>query len=127
MSTNRRSLSERQFEILVGNLLRYGVIIATAVVFIGGFLYLINHGNEAPNYQIFHGESPYFSSPEGVATAVFSGRRRGIIQLGLLLLIITPVARVAFSLLAFMRQRDTLYTIVTIIVLVGLLISLSGN
>lgn len=127
MSANRRSMSERQFEILVGNLLRYGVIIATAVVFIGGVLYLINHGNEAPNYQIFHGEPPYFSSPEGVATAVFSGRRRGIIQLGLLLLIITPVARVAFSLLAFMRQRDTLYTIVTIIVLVGLLISLSGN
>ncbi|MBD2503305.1 DUF1634 domain-containing protein [Anabaena azotica] len=127
MSANRSNLSERQFEILVGNLLRYGVIIATAVVFIGGVFYLINHGNEAPNYEIFRGEPPYFSSPEGVATAAFSGRRRGIIQLGLLLLIITPVARVAFSLLAFIRQRDSLYIIITIIVLLGLLISLSGN
>ncbi|MBH8561633.1 DUF1634 domain-containing protein [Nostoc sp. CENA67] len=63
----------------------------------------------------------------GVATAAFSGRRCGIIQLGLLLLIITPVARVAFSLLAFMRQRDSMYILITVIVLVGLLISLAGN
>ncbi|WP_392535014.1 DUF1634 domain-containing protein [Nostoc sp. C117] len=127
MPANRQNFSERQFEILVGNLLRYGVIIATTIVFIGGVLYLIRHGNEAPNYQIFRGEPPYFRSPEGVATAALSGRRRGIIQLGLLLLIITPVARVAFSLLAFARQRDSTYIIVTLIVLLGLLISLSGN
>ncbi|MBD2527403.1 DUF1634 domain-containing protein [Nostoc sp. FACHB-133] len=127
MLGNKRNFSERQFEIVVGNLLRYGVILATIIVFIGGVFYLIRHGGEASNYQIFHGEPPYFRSPEGVATAAFSGRRRGIIQLGLLLLIITPVARVTFSLLAFMRQRDTTYTIVTLIVLAGLLISLSGN
>ncbi|MBD2519727.1 DUF1634 domain-containing protein [Nostoc sp. FACHB-973] len=127
MLGNKRNFSERQFEILVGNLLRYGVIIATVIVFIGGVFYLIRHGSEAPNYQIFHGEPPYFRSPEGVATAAFSDRRRGIIQLGLLLLIITPVARVAFSLFAFMRQRDTTYIIVTLIVLAGLLISLTGN
>lgn len=127
MSANGRNLSERQFEILVGKLLRYGVIIATAIVFLGGVLYLINHGNEAPNYEIFRGEPPYLSSPEGVATAALSGRHRGIIQVGLIFLIITPVARVAFSLLAFMRQRDTMYSIVTIIVLLGLLLSLTGN
>ncbi|MBD2681299.1 MULTISPECIES: DUF1634 domain-containing protein [Nostoc] len=127
MLSNKRNLSERQFERLVGNLLRYGVFLATCVVFLGGVLYLVRHGYETPNYQIFHGEPPYFSSPEGVATAAFSGRRLGIIQLGLLLLIITPVARVAFSLLAFMRQRDSLYTMITIIVLLGLAIGLTGN
>ncbi|MBD2449758.1 DUF1634 domain-containing protein [Nostoc sp. FACHB-152] len=126
MLNTRRSLSERRFEILVGKLLRYGVIISTTLVFIGGFLYLIHHGSEVPNYQIFHGEPPDLRSPEGVATTAFSGRR-SIIQLGLLLLIITPVARVAFSLLAFIRQRDSLYITVTIIVLLGLLISLTGN
>lgn len=127
MPAHRLNFSERQFEILVGNLLRYGVILATAIVFIGGVLYLIRHGSETPNYQIFHGEPPAFCSPEAVAEAAFLGHRRGIIQLGLLLLIMTPVARVGFSLLAFMRQRDTTYIVVTVIVLIGLLISLSGN
>jgi uncharacterized membrane protein len=120
-------LSERQVEILVGNLLRYGVLLATAIVLLGGVLYLIYHGKEAPNYQIFRGEPPAFSSPEGVANSVLSGRRRGIIQLGLLLLIATPVARVAFSLLAFMRQRDITYIILTVIVLTGLIISFIGG
>ncbi|WP_341528445.1 DUF1634 domain-containing protein [Nostoc sp. UHCC 0302] len=127
MLSNRQNVSERQFEILISNLLKYGVILATAVVFIGGVLYLIRHGSETPNYQIFRSEPSYFRNPEAVATAAFSGRRRGIIQLGLLLLIITPVARVAFSLVAFMRQRDSTYIVVTLIVLAGLLISLSGN
>ncbi|NMG22300.1 DUF1634 domain-containing protein [Brasilonema bromeliae] len=126
MSQTRRNLSERQVEILVGNLLRYGVLIATAIVLFGGVLYLIYHGKEAPNYQIFRGEPPAFTSPEGVANSALSGRRRGIIQLGLLLLIATPVARVAFSLLAFMRQRDIIYIILTVIVLTGLMISLIG-
>ncbi|PMB47037.1 hypothetical protein CEN41_04250 [Fischerella thermalis CCMEE 5330] len=122
MSQNRRNLSERKVELLVGNLLRYGVLLASALVLIGGVLYLIYHGKETPNYQIFHSEPPAFRSPEGVATSALSGRR-GIIQLGLLLLIATPVARVAFSLLAFMRQRDTTYIILTLIVLTGLIIS----
>lgn len=127
MSQTRRILSERQFEILVGNLLIIGVLFATAIVFIGGVLYLIYHGNEAPNYQIFRSEPPDFRTPEGVATAALSGRRRGIIQLGILLLIATPVARVTFSLLAFGRQRDIVYVIVTLIVLTGLIISLAGG
>lgn len=124
MSQTRRNLSERQIEIFVGNLLRSGVLLATAIVFVGGLLYLTFHGYEAPNYQIFRSEPPAFSSPEGVATAVLSGGRRGIIQLGLLLLIVTPIARVVFSLLAFLRQRDFLYVIITLIVLSGLIYSL---
>lgn len=127
MSHTRQSLTERKVEILVGNLLRIGVLLATAIVFVGGVLYVIYHANETPNYRIFRGEPPAFRTPEGVATAALSGRRRGIIQLGLLLLIATPVARVAFSLLAFVRQRDITYVIVTLIVLTGLIVSMVGG
>ena len=49
-----------------------------------------------------------------------------MIQLGLLLLIATPVARVAFSLVAFIRQRDRTYIVITTIVLGLLLYSLMG-
>lgn len=127
MAQTGRSLSEKQVEIFVANLLKVGVILATVVVFLGGVLYLIRHGYEAPNYQIFRGEPPFFRTPEGVATAVLSGRRRGIIQFGILLLIATPIARVCFSLLAFVRQRDITYIFLTLIVLTGLIISLLGG
>ncbi|MBX9258362.1 DUF1634 domain-containing protein [Desmonostoc muscorum CCALA 125] len=127
MVKSRRSKSEQRFEQFLGNLLRIGVILATALVFVGGILYLIRHGREAPNYHFFRGELPEFRSPSGVLTSIASGRRRGIIQLGLLVLIATPVIRVACSLLAYVRERNFTYIIVTLIVLLGLLYSLIGG
>ncbi|MEA5626189.1 DUF1634 domain-containing protein [Nostoc sp. UHCC 0251] len=127
MSQPRRKWSEHQVEQFVGNLLRFGVLCATTVVLVGGILYLIRYGNSPANYQFFRGEPTDFSSLEGVGTAVLAGRRRGIIQFGLLLLIATPIARVAFSLFAFVRQRDLTYIIVTLIVLTGLIYSLLGG
>ncbi|MEH1873103.1 DUF1634 domain-containing protein [Nostoc sp.] len=127
MAKGKRKKSEQHFEQFIGNLLRVGVIIATALVLAGGILYLIHHGTEAANYHFFRGELPEFRSPSGVITSVESGRRRGIIQLGLLILIATPVVRVACSLLVYVRQRDFTYILVTLIVLLGLLYSLIGG
>jgi uncharacterized membrane protein len=47
--------------------------------------------------------------------------------LGILILIATPVARVAFSVFAFAEERDRMYVIVTLIVLALLLFSLSAT
>ncbi|MHC5932918.1 DUF1634 domain-containing protein [Nostoc sp.] len=127
MAQKRRTKFEQRFEQFIGNLLRVGVILATALVLVGGILYLIRHGTEVPNYQFFRGEPAEFRTPDGVKTSILSGRNRGIIQLGLLLLIATPVVRVVFSLLAFVRLKDYTYVIVTLIVLIGLIYSLIGG
>ena len=50
-----------------------------------------------------------------------------LIALGLVVLILTPVARVVFALLAFAEQRDRLYVIFSLIVLSVLFIGLSGH
>lgn len=105
--------SQPPLEQSVSYLLRAGLLVASAIVLVGGVLYLIRHGTEPANYQVFLGSS-VFSSPGGVVTSVLSGSSRGIIQLGLLLLIATPVTRVAFSLLAFLLQRDLTYVIITL-------------
>ncbi|MBV9389847.1 MAG: DUF1634 domain-containing protein [Chroococcidiopsidaceae cyanobacterium CP_BM_ER_R8_30] len=118
--------SESLVEQSVSYLLRAGLVIASSTVLVGGVLYLIRHGLEPAEYQVFRGEPFLFRSPNGVVTAVSLGSSRGIIQLGLLLLIATPVARVAFSLLAFLLQRDLTYVIVTLFVLAGLTFSLIG-
>lgn len=117
---------ELQLELLLSNLLKYGVFLASAVVLLGGILYLIRHGSEPADYRVFHGVPSEFRSPDGIINAVLSGSRRGIIQLGLLILVATPIVRVAISFLAFLRQRDYVYIAITSLVLSGLIYSLIG-
>ncbi|ARV57881.1 hypothetical protein BZZ01_03840 [Nostocales cyanobacterium HT-58-2] len=121
-----KTVSELQFEQLLSNLLKYGVIIASTVVLIGGILYLLHHGTEPADYQFFQGEPSHFRSPTGVVRAVLSGSRRGIIQLGLLLLVATPIIRVVISLFIFLRQREFTYVVITLTVLTALIYSLVG-
>ena len=121
-----KTSSEQHLECLLSNLLKYGVLTASAVVLLGGILYLIRHGGEPARYQFFQGEPSEFRSPAGVVSAVLSGSRRGIIQLGILLLIATPITRVLVSMVAFLLQREFLYVIVTLLVLTSLTYSLVG-
>ncbi len=121
-----KTSSEQQLEYLLSNLMKYGVLIASTVVFLGGILYLIHHGTEPAGYHFFQGEPSEFRSPAGVIKAILSGSDRSIIQLGLLLLIATPILRVFISLLAFLLQREFIYVIVTLLVLASLIYSLVG-
>jgi uncharacterized membrane protein len=119
-------VSEIQLEHLLSNLLRYGVLISSCVVLLGGILYLINHGSEPANYQVFVGTPSEFRSPTGIISAILAGSRRGIIQLGLLLLIAVPILRVIISCLTFILQRNFIYVIITLLVLASLIYSLVG-
>ncbi len=121
MAQMRNSWSDEKMETMMGNLLRAGVILAAAVVLVGGLIYLVRHGSSQPSYQMFRGEPADLRTLCGIWGDAISFRGRGIIQLGLLLLILTPVARVGFSVYAFARQRDWTYVTFTLIVL-GLLI-----
>ncbi|BDI19178.1 hypothetical protein ANSO36C_49800 [Nostoc cf. commune SO-36] len=121
-----KTSNEQQLEYLLSNLMKYGVLIASAVVLLGGILYLIHHGTEPAEYHFFRAEPLEFRSPVGVVKAVLSGSNRGIIQLGLLLLIATPIVRVFISLLAFLLQREFIYVIVTLLVMASLIYSLVG-
>jgi uncharacterized membrane protein len=114
-------------EELIGNLLQTGVIVASAVVLLGGTIYLTRHGLSAPQYHVFVGEPTDLRTLSGIVRDALTLRGRGIIQLGLLLLIATPIVRVTFSIAAFAVQRDWLYVKVTLIVLAILLYSLTSG
>ena len=116
-----------KLEQIIGDLLRAGVVIAAVVVFAGGIAYLAQNGTAHPDFHSFHGEP---SALRGVAPILHDAARldsRGIIQLGLLLLILTPIARVVFSVFAFAMERDRMYVVITLIVLSVLLYSLLGS
>jgi uncharacterized membrane protein len=119
--------SDYDIDQLLGNLLRVGVVIATIVAVVGGVLFLAQHGLDPAGGRIFRGEPPELRSVRGIMRGVFAGRADAIVQLGLLLLVATPVARVAMSLVAFILQRDRVYVVVTTIVLALLIFSLAGG
>jgi len=102
-------------------------MIAAAVVLFGGCLYVIRYGGALPAYRVFHGEPADLRSVTGIVHAALAVKSRGLIQLGLLLLIATPILRVVFSVLAFALQRDVTYVVVSLIVLAVLSYSLSGG
>ncbi len=121
-----RGWTEHEVELLLGRLLQVGVALSAAVVLAGGAVYLVRHGGARPHYGRFVGEPAELRSVTGILHAAAAGRGRAVIQLGLLLLIATPVARVAFSLFAFLRERDRAYVLITSFVLALLLVSLAG-
>ncbi len=118
---------DRRIEIILGNLLRTGVLISAAVVLLGASIYLTRHAHEPADYRVFRGEPSEYSTIPGVIQSVMNGRGQGIIQLGLLLLIATPIARVALSVVGFAIERDRMYVAFTLIVLAILLYSLLGS
>lgn len=111
-------------EMVIGKFLRAGVIIAASTVFFGGIIYLYRHGNEPVKYTVFQQVPSELCNVTGIIGNTLSFHGRGFIQLGLLLLIATPVTRVMYSIFAFARQRDLLYVIVTSIVFSILIYSL---
>ena len=127
MVRGRRAWSDAQVEQCLGTLLRTGVMIAAAVVLFGGCLYMIRYGSALPEYRVFHEEPADLRSVTGIVHDALAVRSRGLIQLGLLLLIATPILRVIFSVLAFALQRDVTYVVVSLIVLAVLSYSLSGG
>jgi uncharacterized membrane protein len=122
-----QSWNDERVENVIGNLLRAGVILAAAVVLAGGVLYVVKYGHRKPQYGVFQGEPSDLRSVSQIFEDAISWHSRGLIQLGLLILIATPVARVAFSVVAFAAERDWLYVVVTLIVLAVLLYSLTST
>lgn len=117
-------MNDRRLETIIGRLLQAGVLLAAAVVTIGAAAYLAQHHADRVDYRKFAVGDPRLYKLPGIVHSAARLESLGVIQLGLLLLIATPVARVGFAIVGFALERDRLYTCVSIIVLLILLASL---
>jgi uncharacterized membrane protein len=106
-------------EIFIGRLLRVGVVLSICVVLVGMALTFAQH----PEYFSPRPAGSHFShSIREVVSGVLVGDGEAIVMAGLLLLIATPVARVALSIVVFVVERDRLYVMITTAVLLILLL-----
>jgi uncharacterized membrane protein len=116
-----RHFDDRSMEVTMGRLLQFGVLLASFVMLVGGVFYVRAHHDETPDYRLFRSEPQALRHIGGVMGGVAAGDSAAIIQLAVLLLIATPVARVVFALFGFATERDKLYTAVSAVVLAVLL------
>jgi uncharacterized membrane protein len=123
----RSDWTDQRVEVIIANLLRAGVIVSASIVLAGGLVFLARHGSTHASYRVFRGEPTDLREFTGIARAALKLHGPGIIQLGLLFLIATPVARVAFAAFAFAVERDWLYVGISGFVLIVLLYSLLGS
>jgi len=120
------SIKDKDIQFTIGTLLRYGIWTALFVSVTGGALYLIKHSREIVAYGSFTGKNKNLSQLI-IATieGAVRGNARDIIMTGILLLFLTPVLRIIFSLVAFFLEKDYLYTLITFIVIVIIILSIS--
>jgi uncharacterized membrane protein len=122
-----KAADEHVIELIIGNLLRICVIFTVAIVVLGAILYLPDTFATRPSYTKFTLAPAMLRVVPDIISAAFAGDPRAIIQSGMLLLILTPILRVAFSVAAFFYEKDYLYVVLTLIVLGLLMFSLSGG
>jgi len=126
MTTQTTESADQRVDLIMSRLLRTGVLLSALFVFAGGVLFLLRHPTPVTDYHKFQGEPAEFRTVPGIVHDALALRGRGLIQLGLLLLIATPIARVAFSVMVFLYERDWMYVLVTLVVLSLLFYSLLG-
>ncbi|HEY6249795.1 MAG TPA: DUF1634 domain-containing protein [Candidatus Angelobacter sp.] len=115
--------TDYKIEQIIGNLLRSGVVLSAVVVFVGGVMYLVQHRAQPADYHTFHEPPAQLRSVQGTVQGAFKLQSDGIMQLGLLLLILTPIARVVFSAVGFVKEGDRMYVEITLVVLAVLIFS----
>jgi uncharacterized membrane protein len=125
MNDNRQN--DESIEIVLGDLLRWGTIISAIVIALGGAAYLWASGGDTPHYGTFRGEPSDLRSMPGIVASAWHLDTRGLIQLGILLLVGTPIARVIGALVAFALRRDATYVVVSSLVLAALLYGLLAS
>jgi uncharacterized membrane protein len=116
--------TDKEMEIEIGTMLRVGVTLSAMVVLLGGVLYLRHASGAVLDYAHFHATADPLRSIAGVARGVARLDPESIIQLGILLLVATPIVRVVFCVVGFARQRDAAYVGISIVVFLVLMYSL---
>ena len=118
------SVKDKDIQVIIGWILRGGVATSMILVFIGGIFFVYRHGYSIPDYRTFKGVPVFIHDFGGIINGVITFKGQAIIQLGIILLIATPIIRVAFSAVGFLLEKDYLYTFITLIVLLIILASM---
>jgi uncharacterized membrane protein len=120
-------MNDAQLQNSLARVMLTGVLVAAAVMGAGLIWFVATHEGMPPGDHLFSGEPKYFENPVSMLERAISlkaiGHRRSVIMIGVVLLLINPLIRVAFAAVGFAAQRNRLYTVISLAVLGVLLLS----
>ena len=122
-----KKFKDTDMQLLLGKVLRAGTIISISVVFLGGILYLYRHGYSVANYREFKGIPDFVRLSTQLINESLKFKGQAIIQVGIILLIATPIIRVIFSAVGFALEKDYLYFGISLLVLLIIFFSALGG
>lgn len=117
-----KKFGEKDMQILVGNILRIGVLLAMIVVIAGLALFIYANGSNKAQYGTF--VEGGHAGMAALWSGIKAGNANAIIELGVILLIATPIARILFALIGFWLEKDRLYMIISLIILCVMAVSI---
>jgi Predicted membrane protein len=117
-------LTDEKLDQIIGNVLRGGVLLSFVIVATGGFMFLLQHHADTQPFARFSGAAGLQTLGE-IWQSVTRFDSGGIIQLGLVVLIATPVVRVVMAGAGFALIGDRMYSFVSLIVLAILVYSIT--
>jgi uncharacterized membrane protein len=110
-------------EILISRILYIGILISTALVIFGGTLYLWQNGSQPVPFELLR-INPIPNTFNTIVSLALSFTPLGIIELGLLVLVLTQILRVMLLFLFYLISRDFLFTGFSFFILITLIYSL---
>jgi uncharacterized membrane protein len=119
-----KTFTDKEMELSVAGMLRLGVSLSAVLVFLGGVLYLRHPWLKPATYGRFVAKTEPLRGIAAVLRGALHLDAKSVIELGILLLIATPIVRVAFCIVGFARQKDRLYVLISTSVFAILIYSL---
>ncbi len=116
-------MNDERFRTLLANVMLYGVLLAVAVMLVGGIVYLSENADRRPGDHVFTGEPADLRHPVAIVRAAFAGNDTSVIQVGVLLLLLNPLLRVALAAAGYAASGDRLYAIISTVVFTVLVVS----
>ena len=121
------TLVDKDIQVILGTLLRVGVILSMSIIFIGGLIFSASNIGHFSNYSKFSVGGGNYASFEQIWMGLKRLDGAAIIQFGIVPLIFTPITRVVFSIFSFLIERDYLYVVIGMFVLSVIIFSLSNK
>lgn len=121
------NFKDKDMQAAIGWVLRIGVIVSITVVLFGGAIFLYRHGRSVADYSVFKGIPPFVQHAKSLVAGALALKGQAIIQIGIILLIATPIVRVICSAIGFVIEKDYLYVGVSILVLLIIFASMLGG
>lgn len=125
-----KKLTDQNMEVIIGKILRYGVYLALAFSITGGLIYLYSNANIAvgDKYKNFAETDESMGKYLSDSVQMLKGSTGiALMRIGILCLLITPTVRLIFSVFGFAAEKDKMYVIITIIVLLVIILSVMGG